>query len=87
MKKPNIDLAAPVAQQITAIKEVVEIVTGKVGGKIANTKGILSPSVGIDVAAGAGTLVTKKAEFDQLVLRLADVEAKLNALINRLNTP
>lgn len=86
MRKPQID-GRSIPDQIAAIKENVEILTGIRGGKIEGTKGIATPSVGIDVASGAGTQVTTKAEFDRMVLRVADVEAKLNALIARMNTP
>lgn len=87
MKKSVIDLNAPADEQVRAIKENVEIVTGQRAGKIVKTKGLSTPSVGVDVAAGAGTQVTTKAEHDALITAFRDLESKFNALADRLNTP
>jgi len=67
------------------MKETVDILTGRLGGKISSTKGLKSPSVGIDVASATGTNVAKTSELTQLIRRVADIERALNALITRLN--
>jgi hypothetical protein len=87
VKKSQVDLSAPVDSQLAAIKETLEALTGIRGGKIQRTKGIQTNSVGIDVAAVAGTQVATTAELTQLITKVSDVEAKLNALIDRMNTP
>lgn len=87
MKKSIIDSSSSVPAQLTAIKENVEILTGQRGGKIGRTKGLATPSVGVDVAAGAGTQVATKAELDALIAAFRDLETKYNALVDRMNTP
>ena len=87
MKKPGIDTGQPVPDVLKSLKENVDILSGRVGGAIAATKGVSSPSVGIDVASGAGTNVATTAELNQLIARVADIERTLNALIARMNTP
>lgn len=89
MKKPDVELSGPSARLLSALRENILIITGRIGGAITNTKQIkvAYPSTGIDVASVAGTFVTTKAEFDQLVQKVADLEGTLRGLITRLNTP
>lgn len=87
MKKTQIDSSAPVDSQLAAIKESIEAITGVRGGKIQRTKGIQTASVGVDVASAGPTQVATTAELSQVITRIKDIEAMLNALIDRLNTP
>jgi len=87
MKKPGIDTQLPIPSILKALKENIEIFSGRVGGAIALTKGVPSPSVGIDVAAGTGTNVATTVELNQLIARVGDIERTLNTLIARMNTP
>lgn len=87
MKKTQIDSSAPVASQLAAIKETLEALTGVRGGKIQRSKGIQTPSVGVDVASAGPTQVATTAELTQVITRIKDIEAVLNALIDRMNSP
>lgn len=87
MKKPGIEINGEALDQLVAVRENLYIITGRLGGSITNTKQLASSSVGIDVATGAGTMVATTAELSQLILRVADIERVLRALVIRLNTP
>lgn len=91
MKKATIDIAQTVAKDIQRVlndvKENIEIVTGRRGGAIDSSVPRTIASVGIAVNSAAATLVTTKAEHDVLISVVQDIQAKLNLLIARLNTP
>lgn len=91
MKKPVIDVLQTIEKGVQRvlmdIKENVEIITGRRGGAILPSLASPAPSVGLAVNTAAATLVTLKTEFDVLVIQVNDIQAKLNALIARLNTP
>lgn len=89
MRKPSIDPSGALKDQMTAVREVLLIVTGQKAGAITAPKQIVVPypSTGIAVNSATTTTVVTTAEFDLLVQKVADMEAALSALIARLNTP
>lgn len=81
MKKAAIDSAQPVDKQLAALRENVEILTGRRGGSIDRATAI----GGTTYAPSSGVFVAE--EFNQVLRRLTNLETKLNTLIDRMNTP